>query len=204
MSSYAILVDGGFIKRKLGSARAPMTAENFEAFIDRLKAEPCLQGLRLHRIYFYDALPFEGEAKKPLNGGKVNFGASPIVARSKRLHVDLVRVPYVALRMGELGFRGWQLKTMPLPEEQDTVEITAADLVPVIQQKGVDMRLGLDIAALTLKDQVKVIVLVAGDSDFVPAMKFARREGAQLFLAPLGHGIKEPMREHADLVLEIT
>ncbi len=66
------------------------------------------------------------------------------------------------------------------------------------------MRLGLDIAALTLKDQVKVIVLVAGDSDFVPAMKFARREGAQLFLAPLGHGIKEPMREHADLVLEIT
>ena len=89
-------------------------------------------------------------------------------------------------------------------QEQDTVEITAADLVPVIQQKGVDMRLGLDIAALTLKDQVKVIVLVAGDSDFVPAMKFARREGAQLFLAPLGHGIKEPMREHADLVLEIT
>lgn len=120
-----------------------MTAENFEAFIDRLRAEPCLQGLRLHRIYFYDAVPFEGEAKKPLNGGKVNFGASPIVARSKRLHVDLVRVPYVALRMGELGFRGWQLKTMPLPEEQDTVEITAADLVPVIQQKGVDMRLGL-------------------------------------------------------------
>ncbi len=47
-------------------------------------------------------------------------------------------------------------------------------------------------------------MLVAGDSDFVPAMKFARREGAQLFLAPLGHGIKEPMREHADLVLEIT
>jgi uncharacterized LabA/DUF88 family protein len=48
-------------------------------------------------------------------------------------------------------------------QEQDTVEITAADLVPVIQQKGVDMRLGLDIAALTLKDQVKVIVLVAGE-----------------------------------------
>ena len=40
------------------------------------------------------------------------------------------------------------------------------------------MRVGLDIASLTLKKQVEVIVLVTGDSDFVPAMKFARREGA--------------------------
>ena len=36
------------------------------------------------------------------------------------------------------------------------------------------MRVGLDIASLTLKKQVEVIVLVTGDSDFVPAMKFAR------------------------------
>ena len=49
------------------------------------------------------------------------------------------------------------------------------------------MRVGLDIASLTLKKQVDVIVLVTGDSDFVPAMKFARCEGAQLFLVTLGH-----------------
>ena len=49
--------------------------------------------------------------------------------------------------------------------------IAAADLVPNIQQKGVDMRLGLDIAALTLKAHVGAIVLVAGDSDFVPAIE---------------------------------
>ena len=40
------------------------------------------------------------------------------------------------------------------------------------------------------------------DSDFIPAMKFARREGAQLFLVTLGHGIKDGMREHADLVID--
>lgn len=79
--------------------------------------------------------------------------------------------------------------------------ITADHLRPVISQKGVDMRLGLDIAALTLKRQADIIVLVTGDSDFVPAMKFARREGAQIFLAPLGHGIRDSLREHADLVL---
>ena len=64
------------------------------------------------------------------------------------------------------------------------------------------MRVGLDIASLTLKKQVEVIVLVTGDSDFVPAMKFARREGAQLFLVTLGHKITDELREHADLALE--
>jgi hypothetical protein len=35
-------------------------------------------------------------------------------------------------------------------------------------------------------------------ADFAPAMKFARREGAQLFLVTLG----PEMREHADLVID--
>ena len=63
------------------------------------------------------------------------------------------------------------------------------------------MRIGLDIASLTLKHQVEIIVRVTGDSDFVPAMKFARREGTQLYLLTMGHGVREPMYEHADLVL---
>lgn len=37
-------------------------------------------------------------------------------------------------------------------------------------------RATLDIAAIILKGHADVFVLVAGDSDFVPAMKFARRE----------------------------
>ena len=65
------------------------------------------------------------------------------------------------------------------------------------------MRLGLDIAAITLKGHADVFVLVAGDSDFVPAMKFARREGAQLFLVTLGHAVRADMLEHSDLVLEV-
>lgn len=64
------------------------------------------------------------------------------------------------------------------------------------------MRIGLDIASLTLKKQVQLIVLVTADSDFVPAMKFARREGAQLVLVTLGHGIRSALREHADLVID--
>lgn len=38
-----------------------------------------------------------------------------------------------------------------------------------IQQKGVDMKIGLDISSLAYKKLVNQIVLIAGDSDFVPA-----------------------------------
>jgi uncharacterized LabA/DUF88 family protein len=100
-------------------------------------------------------------------------------------------------------FRGWKIRHGRLPEKDSSVTLTAPDLEPNIHQKGVDMRLGLDIAALTLKAHVEALVLVAGDSDFVPAMKFARREGAQLFLVTLGHSVRADMLEHSDLVLDI-
>jgi uncharacterized LabA/DUF88 family protein len=53
--------------------------------------------------------------------------------------------------------------------------IAANDLVPDLRQKGVDMRIGLDIAFISLRKVADVLVLITGDSDFVPAMKVARR-----------------------------
>ena len=111
-------------------------------------------------------------------------------------------MPFVAMRMGDLRFRGWTLNAHQLPVDKPELLITSEDLLPNVHQKGVDMRVGLDIASLTLKRQAEVIVLVTGDSDFVPAMKFARREGAQL-LVVLGHNVVNEMREHADLTLDM-
>ena len=65
-------------------------------------------------------------------------------------------------------------------------------------QKGVDMRIGLDIAALTFKRQVERIVLIAGDSDFVPAAKMARREGIEFILDPMRNHIRLDLQEHID------
>ena len=47
------------------------------------------------------------------------------------------------------------------------------------------MKLGIDIASLSYKHQVDQIVLIAGDSDFVPAAKLARREGIDFVLDPM-------------------
>ena len=107
--------------------------------------------------------------------------------------------------MGIVQFRGWTLKAGLLAQATDSqVALGPEDIVPNVQQKGVDMRIGLDIASLTLKQHVQVIVLVTGDSDFIPAMKFARREGAQLFLVTLGHKVTPEMREHSDMILNVA
>ena len=44
------------------------------------------------------------------------------------------------------------------------------------------------------------IVLISGDSDFVPVAKTARREGIQITLDPMWHPIKLELREHVDAV----
>jgi uncharacterized LabA/DUF88 family protein len=199
---YAILIDGGFAKRKIGTAKEPATAAAFASLITKLQAHPALAGMRLHRVYYYDSMPLESAHKKPLEGGTVEFGASPIAERSRNLFDHLAQQPFMALRLGELAFQGWSVSAKKLDKAAgNTVQLVADDLRPQITQKGVDMRIGMDIAALTLKRQAQVIVLVSGDSDFVPAMKFARREGAQLFLCPLGQHVKPAMLEHSDLTL---
>lgn len=68
-------------------------------------------------------------------------------------------------------------------------------------QKGVDICIGLDMAWIALKRMVDMLVLVTGDSDFVPVMKFARREGMRVYLETLGHPVKRELRAHADDVL---
>lgn len=67
-----------------------------------------------------------------------------------------------------------------------------------LRQKGVDMRIGLDIASITLKRLASTIILIAGDADFVPAAKLARREGMQFILDPLWQSVSDDLFEHID------
>jgi uncharacterized LabA/DUF88 family protein len=77
-------------------------------------------------------------------------------------------------------------------------EISEQDVNIGLRQKGVDMRIGLDIATMTLKHQVDTVILVTGDSDFVPAAKLARREGVEFLLDPLWQQVSDELNEHVD------
>jgi len=70
-----------------------------------------------------------------------------------------------------------------------------------MSQKCVDMKIGLDMAWLALRGIVDTVILVTSDSDFVPVMKFARREGLRVCLECLNHPVRPELKAHADIVL---
>ena len=114
MQNYAILIDGGFAKRKLGSAKSPATAESFLRLVQQLQSMPPLDAMRLHRVYYYDSNPLESAHDKPLGGGSIQFGNTHVTTQSKQLFAQLAQQPFMALRLGELSFEGWVVQRKKL------------------------------------------------------------------------------------------
>lgn len=114
---------------------------------------------------------------------------------------DLASAPDVALRMGEVRVGGWEVRETSLDKLKKSPSLGPRDLKPNLRQKGVDIRIGLDIARLALNDTVRSLVVVTGDTDFVPAFKFARREGIRVYLDTLGRFVLPSLIEHSDLRL---
>jgi uncharacterized LabA/DUF88 family protein len=199
----ALLLDGGFVKKKLTESldRFP-DYKDILGLCDSILQKPRLIGKPLFRIYYYDAPPLEGAATNPIDNSTVNFSNSPQAARNRALIDTLELQPDFAVRRGTLIQSGWKLGSSALRNlAQNPHPLSGRDLVPDIQQKGVDIRIGLDIASIALKKAVQILVLVTGDSDFVPPMKFARTEGLRVYLETLGHGVKRELKAHADYVL---
>ena len=114
-----------------------------------------------------------------------------------------------ALRLGKLTTpKAYELKPNAakdlLNRTRAIDELKKVDFRLATEQKGVDMRIGLDIASLAYKHLVDQIILIAGDSDFVPAAKLARREGIDFILDPMGQGITPDLSEHIDDLRTLT
>jgi uncharacterized LabA/DUF88 family protein len=77
-------------------------------------------------------------------------------------------------------------------------DLTYPDFVYDVRQKGTDMRIGVDISSVAQKRQADQMILVAGDADFVPAAKLARREGVDFILDPMWNPISDDLHEHID------
>jgi uncharacterized LabA/DUF88 family protein len=203
LSRYAILLDGAFVTKKLQvKLKNFPAAADIQAECQRIAARPELAGRDLLRIYFYDAEPLTDTLKNPLDGSTINLSATPVFRQHTSLLDTLELTPHFAVRRGEAVNQGWKLGSSALRSMLKTPRpLTATDIVPDLKQKGVDLRIGLDIARLALCKMVDIIVVVTGDSDLVPAFKFARREGVRVFLDYMGHGVKRDLKAHADLVL---
>lgn len=156
----------------------------------------------LYRVLVYDCPPFDKKTHHPITGEPVDFSKLPGAIFREQLHAYLKRQRKIALRLGELSGHRWIIKPKAtkglLSGKIDISQVKFNDVEYDISQKGVDMKIGLDIASLALKKQVDQIVLVSGDSDFVPAAKLARREGVDVILDPMWSHIKDNLHEHID------
>ena len=209
MPRTAILVDGGFYRKRAkylwGEKNAEERAKELIAYCQaHLHDYDGGERRRLYRIFYYDCEPIgRRSVYHPLLKKNVDLDKSDTYMWSTQFFEELKHLRKLALRLGCLSDQmNYNLKpevTKALCSgKRDIESLTTADFVFNIQQKGVDMKIGVDIASLAYKHQVDQIILIAGDSDFVPAAKLARREGIDFILDPMWATVRDDLFEHID------
>ncbi|MBQ3733767.1 MAG: NYN domain-containing protein [Bacteroidales bacterium] len=157
----------------------------------------------LYRIFYYDCMPLEKKFHNPISKRVVDFSKTKECLFRKALFEELKKKRKVALRLGSVKENGqWQIYPAKVKElikgDISVDDLTENDVYLNIRQKSIDMKIGVDIASLSLKRFVDTIVLFSGDADFVPAAKLARREGVDFILDPMNANVDPQLFEHID------
>lgn len=202
----AILIDGAYFLRRFRviephNAHNPSRAADLAcrwAMLHLFAGSRAIEGVArtpagrrdLYRTFLYDCPPLDKKLHNPISGICIDFKKSSEATFRRELHSILRTKRKVALRLGHLSSdTPWTIKPARiealLKKKIRFEDLTDTDVIPQARQKGVDMRIGLDISSLAYKKQVDQIILFAGDADFVPAAKLARREGIDFVLDPM-------------------
>lgn len=181
-----VFIDGGFLRVHAKKAKRIYTPDLIEKFAHACKSAD----EEIFRILYYDCAPYMGEVKLPVSGMRHQFQGS-----DQWLH-ELSHKDLFAVRRGVLKFRGFKPKKTPVAPQG---QLTDADFAPDFEQKGVDMRIGLDIASYAANRAVDRIVLISADTDCVPALKYGRRAGVQtVLIRPAGTHLAPELLAHSD------
>jgi uncharacterized LabA/DUF88 family protein len=179
MKKTAILLDGEFfsiaLRHHLRLIRRPTAEEIYEhacKLADTATEE-------LWRIFYYDSYSTRGRAWHPVTKKAIELSDLPPARARARFLSELGQKDLIALRCGQTRFRGWRLSDQYLSQLTNGPlrRPDAQDYELQFEQKGVDMRIGIDVATLALHHHVDRIVVVTNDTDLIPALKAARRSG---------------------------
>lgn len=207
MIKTAILVDGAFYRKRaynlFGDLSPFERAKELSNYCKRHIREE-KENAQLYRVFYYDCPPIEKKLYHPLLKRQIDLSKTSDYAWANEFFKELKHQRKFALRLGRLAEEQAQFIIKPdsfkkiLNGNKQLTELTEDDFTLSVTQKGVDMRIGIDISSLAFKKQVDQIILISGDSDFVPAAKQARREGIDFILDPMRSPIKEDLFEHID------
>lgn len=191
MIRIAILIDGGHLRVLTKQAKYTYDPD----YIEKIGLACALSDESTIRILYYDCAPYVGHATLPVSGLKHEFKGSDAWLK------DLARKNLFAVRRGVLKFRGFKPRKTPVAPST----LADSDFKPDFEQKGVDMRIGLDIANFAKTRSVDRIVLITNDTDCLPAMKHARIEGLQVVLVTLPNSKVAPeLLWHCDFERKIA
>ena len=186
MKRTIVQIDGGHVRAIATNAGHDFSPNFIEAFARSLSRDD----EDVLRVLFYDCAPFQGSKPRPISGTTQTFAKSDGWLR------DLSGRDFFAVRLGILKWRGWSPKAIIARG----AAVTDQDFKPQFEQKGVDLRIGLDIATYAMDGLVDRIILVTGDTDLIPAMKLARRKGVQIVGIDFpGSRPNSELRAHVDI-----
>ncbi|HTI01221.1 MAG TPA: NYN domain-containing protein [Acidisoma sp.] len=191
MKKVVVLIDGGHARVLV---RQHNVAYNPD-YIEKLAHACVIADEDLIRVLYYDCALFEGDVPLPVSGQTKSYTANNNWLR------ELGKKDFFAIRLGILKFRGFKPKRTPITP----ATLSDSDFQPVFEQKGVDMRIGLDIASYSDSRSVDRFIIVTADTDCVPAFKHARKAGIQVVLVqfPNSRQVGELM-EHADICRQVA
>jgi uncharacterized LabA/DUF88 family protein len=197
------MIDGWFMRKRIYSLR---TFDYSGPEIRRYCGKHLRDGDSLYRIFYYDTPPLQAKAHNPITKEFIDFSKTAVAIAQDELLESIKKTPNFALRLGRTNWRNknWiinyaKLKLL-LNKKISVDELTRWDIHPRIEQKAVDMKIGIDIALISLKKLADLLIIITGDADIVPALKLARREGMMVGLDPLRNPISDYLSEHVDFV----
>ncbi|MDO4289598.1 MAG: NYN domain-containing protein [Eggerthellaceae bacterium] len=201
----AILVDGAFyLKRAKSLFGQKSPADRAEELVQYCKKHTEHEGAELYRIFYYDCDPVGKKAFHPLLHRTIDLSKTDDYKWKMEFFGEIARKRKLAVRKGEAldGSCEYVLKREVARDlvvgKRTTESLIEKDFVLDVQQKGVDVRIGLDLALISHEKFADQIVLITGDSDFVPAAKYARRHGIDFIIDPMWHNFRDELGVHVD------
>jgi hypothetical protein len=194
-----VMIDGAFIRKKFRSAKkSDISVPDLQKIVENIFIAASIPSNN-YRVYFYDCKPCSEKTSLPISHTVYDFEAKPQYAKGMALIKGIKMLPFYAVREGVLSFNGWTLK----PACYGMNPLTDDCFTPNLKQKGVDIKIGLDVAWVSFNHIASSIIMITGDSDFVPVIKTARRNGVFVYLFTLGHNVKKELLENVDVVQEV-
>ncbi|MCE2746377.1 MAG: NYN domain-containing protein [Burkholderiales bacterium] len=206
----AILVDGPFFIRRIRQIFPSSVHHDAKVMADlvwRLSAAHLFERNQpkrhLFRIFFYDTPVFTQRVTLPVSRQQIDLSKSKEGQFRVAFQRQLQRKRKLAVKLGEARETDtWKLNEDALADllgKRITVDdLTDEDFTPDSHPKGIELRMGVDLATLAYKRQVQQVVLLTGDGAFSSAAELLRHEGVDVVLDPMWQNISEDLFSYID------